>query len=262
MRIVCLALWVLGVASCSDSARFDESNASPDGQDISHGCQAIEYADLAYIICAYQPASDDIRLFHSDADGNIYRQFDTLSQSLAEAGETLLFAMNGGMYHEDRRPVGYYRDGFGDRASVNLNDGPGNFHLKPNGVFWLTPSMAGVSESAAYLDAGIEPIYATQSGPMLVYDNRIHPAFNPNGISKKRRNGVGVSAAGDTVYFAISDTAVTFHQFASLFRDYLRTPNALFLDGQVSRIYAPALSRREIGSDLGPIVGVVGRVDD
>ena len=37
----------------------------------------------------------------------------------------------------------------------------------------------------------------------------------------------------------------------------LDAPDALFLDGQVSRIYAPAMSRNEAGMDMGPIVGVV-----
>ena len=165
--------------------------------------------------------------------------------------------MNGGMYHDDRSPVGFFRDEFGDRATVNTNDGPGNFHLKPNGVFWIGETEAGLHESQTYLDLEIDPIYATQSGPMLVIDGALHPGLNPDGTSHRRRNGVGVSAAGQTVYFPISDGAVTFHDFATLFRDEIGVPNALFLDGQVSRIYAPELSRYELGADLGPIVGVV-----
>ena len=142
-----------------------------------------------------------------------------------------------------------------DQAVVNLNDGPGNFHMKPNGVFWLGRGTAGVTESGAYLGLGLDPVYATQSGPMLVIDGELHPDFSADGISRKRRNGVGVS--DEFVHFVISDTVVTFHEFASLFRDGLKTPDALFLDGQVSRLYAPELGRNEPGLDLGPIVGVV-----
>ena len=221
------------------------------------GCVQITHNGLPFTVCTYSAARDDIRLFHADAEGVPYYQFETLAGELAEQGQTLSFAMNGGMYHEDRRPVGFYRDTSGDKATVNTNDGPGNFHLKPNGVFWLDGPRAGVTESEAYLTAQIDPVYATQSGPMLVIDGEIHPAINPDGVSQKRRNGVGVSADGETVYFAISDAAVTFHDFASLYKDVLETPNALFLDGQVSRIYAPALDRREPGLDMGPIVGVV-----
>ena len=85
----------------------------------------------------------------------------------------------------------------------------------------------------------------------------MHPGLNPDGTSHRRRNGVGVGEDGQTIYFAISDSAVTFHEFATLFRDVIAAPNALFLDGQVSRIYAPSINRNEIGTDLGPIIGVV-----
>ena len=50
---------------------------------------------------------------------------------------------------------------------------------------------------------------------------------------------------------------MTFHDFGTLFRDVIEVPNALFLDGQVSRIYAPSINRNEIGTDLGPMIGVV-----
>lgn len=228
-----------------------------DGGEGTKNCRTIDHQGDPYSVCTFNVADHDIRLFHSDADGAPFFQFSALERELDEQGETLIFAMNGGMYHEDRRPVGFFRDQNGDQASVNTNDGPGNFHMKPNGVFWLTSKRAGVSESQAFIEAAIDPAYATQSGPMLVIDGALHPQFNPEGTSRRRRNGVGVSADGQTVHFAISDSAVTFHEFATLFRDQIGVPNALFLDGQVSRIYAPEINRNEVGADLGPIVGVV-----
>lgn len=244
---------VAGLAACQPQ--------SDQNQDVSEEnrapCQTVVHGGDGYTVCVFDAATHDIRLFHSDAEGAPYLQFDTLERELDEQGEVLVFAMNGGMYHDDRRPVGFYRDAFGDQASVNTNDGPGNFHLKPNGVFWLNGSDAGITESAAYLEAGLDPVYATQSGPMLVIDGDLHPGLNPDGTSHRRRNGVGVGADGQTVYFAISDSAVTFHEFATLFRDVIDVPNALFLDGQVSRIYAPSINRNEIGTDLGPMIGVV-----
>lgn len=220
-------------------------------------CRQITYKSNPYVVCRFDAAREDIRLFYTGDDGAPYLQFDALAEAIEAEGGTLVFAMNGGMYHDDRRPVGYLRTGSGDTATVNTNDGPGNFHMKPNGVFWIDEGKAGVSVSEAYLEAGIDPDYATQSGPMLVIDGDIHPSINADGTSRKRRNGVGVSEDGETVYFAISDGAVTFHEFASLFRDRLDAPNALFLDGQVSRLYAPAIGRNEPGLDMGPIVGVV-----
>ncbi len=233
------------------------SNSVQDDSEKALNCRSVEHLGDAYNICSYNVAEHEIRLFHSDASGTPFYQFSTLERELDEQGETLIFAMNGGMYHEDRRPVGFFRDAYGDQATVNTNDGPGNFHMKPNGVFWLDVDRAGVTESQAFLDQEIDPVYATQSGPMLVVDGALHPALNPDGTSHRRRNGVGVSADGETVHFAISDAAVTFYEFATLFRDEIGVPNALFLDGQVSRIYAPEINRNEIGADLGPIVGVV-----
>lgn len=247
------SLALLGLAACNPGA--DVAGQSPES--VAQNCRPMSHLGDAYSVCSFAVAEHDIRLFHSDAEGAPFFQFNTLERELDEQGETLIFAMNGGMYHDDRRPVGFYRDGFGDQASVNTNDGPGNFHLKPNGVFWLTANRSGVTESQAFLDQGIDPVYATQSGPMLVVDGELHPGLNPEGTSRRRRNGVGVSADGQMVHFAISDSAVTFYEFATLFRDEMGVPNALFLDGQVSRIYAPEIDRNEIGADLGPIVGVV-----
>ena len=220
-------------------------------------CQELSYRSNPYVVCSFDVRRDDIRLFYADDEGRPYLQFDALASAQADEGKTLIFAMNGGMYHEDRRPVGYLRAANGDSANVNTNEGPGNFHMKPNGVFWIDGDKAGITVSEAYLEEEIDPEYATQSGPMLVIDGSIHPSINADGTSRKRRNGVGVSRDGRTVFFAISDGAVTFHDFASLFRDRLDVPDALFLDGQVSRIYAPAIGRNEPGLDLGPIVGVV-----
>jgi uncharacterized protein YigE (DUF2233 family) len=59
------------------------------------------------------------------------------------------------------------------------------------------------------------------------------------------------------VILAISRQSVTFHEFGELFRDKLNLPNALFLDGNISRLYAPQIDRNDPGFSLGPIVGVV-----
>jgi uncharacterized protein YigE (DUF2233 family) len=251
VRFALTLIGVVFITACAEDVRVDTAPA-----ETAYGCHSKAHAGQDFTVCTYD-ITNDIRLFHSDPAGQPYLQFETLAREMDEQGKNLVFAMNGGMYHEDRRPVGFYRDTSGDQASVNTNDGPGNFHLKPNGVFWLTPTIAGVTESQSYLASNPNPTYATQSGPMLVIDGALHPDFNPDGTSRKRRNGVGVSDDGKTIRFAISDTAVTFHEFATLFRDVLNTPNALFLDGQVSRIYAPDISRNEFGVDMGPIVGVV-----
>ena len=86
---------------------------------------------------------------------------------------------------------------------------------------------------------------------------KLHPRFKPASDSLNIRNGVGVSADGRTAFFAISNRAVNFASFARLFRDGLGTPDALYFDGSVSRLYAPELGRTGSGFAVGPIVGLV-----
>ena len=103
---------------------------------------------------------------------------------------------------------------------ADTRDGASNFHLKPNGVFWIGDGVAGVEETSRYLAAAPPARFATQSGPMLVIDGRIHPKILPTGTSEKIRNGVCVRD-GATVVFAIAEEPVTFYAFARLFRDGL-----------------------------------------
>ena len=139
---------------------------------------------------------------------------------------------------------------------ANTRAGAGNFHLKPNGVFYVGRNRAGVVETSSFLKERPAADYATQSGPMLVVGGKIHPRIHADGVSEKSRNGVGVDREGMAV-FAISNEPVTFHAFADLFRDALRCDNALFLDGSVSALYAPDLGRDDFTLPLGPMIGVV-----
>ncbi len=92
---------------------------------------------------------------------------------------------------------------------------------------------------------------------MLVIDGALHPKLLPDSDSFYIRNGVGVSADGQTAVFAISNDEVNFHLFARLFRDHLGLPDALYFDGNISRLYAPDLGRHDGGFPMGPIVGTV-----
>ena len=135
------------------------------------------------------------------------------------------------------------------------NGGEGNFYLKPNGVFFLKGGRPQVMETDAFARARIAPDFATQSGPMLVIDGRIHPKFNEASENLKRRNGVGV--AGEQAIFAIADLPVSFHHMARLFRDGYGVKNALFLDGSISSLHHG--QRSDWLFPLGPIVGLVGK---
>lgn len=220
-------------------------------------CRDITHDGIGYTICEVDAARDDLRLFLSDAEGDNWGHFATLDAALGQHGQRLAFAMNAGMYHDDRSPVGHYREGGVEAMRVVPNAGPGNFGLLPNGVFCIRPGRADVIETTAFIARVPECRDATQSGPMLVIDGALHPRFLPDSNSRYIRNGVGTSADGTRAVFAISRETVTFHEFGRLFRDGLDLPNALYFDGNISRLYAPSLNRRDPGFPMGPIVGVV-----
>jgi uncharacterized protein YigE (DUF2233 family) len=221
-------------------------------------CRPLEVNGARYTVCAFDARQSRIGLFNLNAQGEPLGSFAALAGSLAATGQKLLFAMNGGMFGQDLKPVGLYVQDGKQARRLNRRNGPGNFHLKPNGVFYGAGDTVGVADSDSYAALGATPDFATQSGPMLVINGKIHPAFSASGTSRKIRNGVGVTDA-HTAIFVISETAVNFHEFAVLFRDTLACSNALFLDGTISSLYAPELNRNDSFMALGPMVGVTGK---
>jgi len=217
-------------------------------------CRDITHLEQSFTVCKVDVTADTLTLHHSDASGDVIGGFSALAALRSD--KTLTFAMNAGMYHDDRRPVGLYVEDGTQTAPLVTQAGPGNFGLLPNGVLCLTDSTAHVYETLSYAAQNPSCRDATQSGPMLVINGALHPRFIPGGISKHIRNGVGTSADGTTVHFAISNETVNFHDFGTLFRDVLQTPNALYFDGNISRLYAPSINRDDFGFQLGPMIAV------
>ena len=239
------AAWLLGLGLVLGAA-FPASAA----------CAPKAFDGARYTVCAFDPRRDDLRLFWKGDDDRPFGSLGALAQALKAKGERLVFAMNAGMFREDQSPVGLYVEKNRLLRNADTRGGESNFHLKPNGVFWIGDGVAGVTETSRYLASPPAARYATQSGPMLLIDGKIHPKIRPDGTSAKIRNGVGVDGRG-AVVFAIADEPVTFDAFARLFRDALECRNALFLDGSLSSLYAPELKRDDELLPIGPIVGVV-----
>lgn len=217
-------------------------------------CRDLVFEGSRYTACTVDLRRQDLDLYLDAPDGAPYGSLSRLTGS--PAGQGLVMAMNAGMYHSDYAPVGLYVQGGRQRTPASIADGPGNFHLKPNGIFYVARRRAGILETAAYLKRGIKPDLATQSGPMLVIDGQIHPQISADGPSRKIRNGVGVRDP-QTLVFAISDEPVSFGAFARLFRDELGCRDALFLDGSISVLYASELGRDDVAlKPLGPLIGV------
>lgn len=224
-------------------------------------CRNVVFENSRYAVCEVDAAQERLRLFLDDPEGAPWGQFNRLEAALEAEGQTLVFAMNAGMYHDDRAPVGHYVEDGAEAMRVVPDAGPGNFGLLPNGILCIRDTRTDVIETRDFLASRPRCRHATQSGPMLVIDNELHPRFLPDSTSRYIRNGVGTSADGRRVVFAISRNTVTFHEFARLFRDGLKLPNALFLDGNVSRLHAPQLNRSDIGRRMGPIVAVTAPAD-
>ncbi len=224
-------------------------------------CTERSFDELAYTACEVDPRTDALRLFLDAPSGEKFGQFSSIDNTLQDDGKVLAFAMNAGMYHDDRAPVGLYIEDGQEIMRVIPNAGPGNFGLLPNGVFCIRENRADVIETLTYAASPPECRHATQSGPMLVIDGDLHPRFLADSTSRYVRNGVGTSEDGSRVVFVISDQAVTFHEFGRIFRDDLGLPQALFFDGSVSRLHAPQLGRSDFGRWMGPIVGVVEPLD-
>jgi uncharacterized protein YigE (DUF2233 family) len=225
------------------------------GPAVADGCRDLTHLGDSYTVCTVENAAS-LNLWLNDNDGFVVGEFFDLEKLVAEQGQTLTFAMNAGMYHADRRAVGLFVSNFQQEARIVTREGPGNFALLPNGVFCVADKTAQVIESRTFAASPPNCRIATQSGPMLVINGKLHPKFTPNSTSKKRRNGVGVDAQGHT-HFAVSNGFVRFHDFATLFRDVLGSPNALFLDGTVSRLHSAADGRSDPGPRMGPIIGQV-----
>ncbi|CAO4166256.1 Phosphodiester glycosidase family protein [Methylorubrum populi] len=219
-------------------------------------CRAVEAEGQPYTVCTVDLTRERVRLFWLGPDGLPY---SSLSNLAGRQGPRLSFAMNAGMYDKGQAPVGLYVEEGREMKGVSTANGPGNFHLKPNGIFYVKGDRAGVLDTARYLRTKPNPDFATQSGPMLVIEGKIHPKISEDGPSQKIRNGVGVRDGGKTAIFAISEHPVTFGAFARLFKDTLGCRNALFLDGSVSSLYAPGLGRSDLSRPLGPLVGAVAR---
>ncbi len=154
---------------------------------------------------------------------------------LESGGRRAVAATNAGMFEADGSPVGLFiADGTLQKAIVT-EGATGNFGMLPNGVFWIDGRGAHVSATEDWPGPrGVR--LATQSGPLLLDGGRIHPKFNADSPNLNIRNGVGVDERG-YVYLVISDDPARFHDMATLFRDKLSCPDALYLDGAVSQFW-------------------------
>jgi uncharacterized protein YigE (DUF2233 family) len=247
------------IATASPAAER-QPEPSPALSDVSSACRDVVFEDVPLTHCIADPAQHGVAMVNAPASALPYGSLPAYAQTV-NAG-TIAFAMNGGAYGDDLKALGYYVEDGERLKEFNRGDAPegntSNFFMKPNGVFFGSGSKWRVlSTEAFYASVSDRPQFGTQSGPMLVIEGKLHPEIKDNGPSRAIRNGVGVDANG-AAHFVISDAPVSFGQLARYFRDELKTPNALYLDGKVSALWDPARGRLDKARN-GPIIVVTKR---
>ncbi|WP_426275762.1 phosphodiester glycosidase family protein [Chryseobacterium sp. S-02] len=207
-----------------------------------------------FVIFKVNPKLENVSLYWKDNDGIILKSIDNLKNKVERDKRRLTFAMNGGMFEMNNSPKGLYIENFKILNKLDTLSGTGNFYLNPNGVFYLTKNNdAELIETKAFkYNSNIK--YATQSGPMLLFNGEINPIFQENSQNVNVRNGVGILKNGNIV-FVMSKKEINFYNFASIFKE-LGCIKALYLDGFVSRTYYPDKKWIQKDGDFGVMIGV------
>jgi uncharacterized protein YigE (DUF2233 family) len=219
-------------------------------------CETRGFEGGRFTVCAYDPNTDKIAMAWRTPDGARLLGFSGLKAMLGPGAERVRFAVNAGMFHEDGAPVGLFVANGARETSLNLKKGPGNFHMLPNGVFWIDHAgRTRVETGGRFAERNAKPVLAAQSGPMVLIAGKLHPRFQNDGPSRLIRNGVGAAPDGGAI-FVISETPVSFGKFARFFRDEMRVRDALYLDGSVSSLWEPGRNRMDVRAPLGPLIWV------
>jgi len=195
-----------------------------------------------------------IHFYYKNEKNEKFNTIQRLKEWLKSKKQKLIFATNGGMFTPEYSPVGLYIENFKIVKGVNNVKGGGNFGLKPNGIFFITSkNEAKICKTEDFKNNG-KVKYATQSGPMLVIANEIHPAFNKNSSNLNIRSGIGILPDG-SLLFAISREEVSFYEFAMFFKQK-GCQNALYLDGAISEMYCPDKGMNQTSGAFGIIIGI------
>jgi uncharacterized protein YigE (DUF2233 family) len=248
MKRVAPLLALIALAGC------DQPPGKADSAAVGSDCKTESFEGTELTHCIADPAQHTVAMVLGPKGGEPYRGFAAFAADRPEQAAQVTFAMNGGMYGVDGRPIGYYVERGERLRKLNRGKGGGNFHLLPNGVFFGTGSIWAVLSTDEFADQITKrPDFATQSGPMLVINGKMHPKFDEDGESQNIRNAVGVDDQG-RAHFVISEEPLSFGRLARYYRDQLKVKNALFLDGNVSALWDRPSGRMDQTVQLGPLI--------
>ena len=267
MRLIAIPGIVACLTACGEAPAPEKekdmvaiaASDKPKKERPANVCKGVTFEEVKLTHCIADPERHTIRTVLGPAGGKPYRGLGRFAEHVAEKQPKVIFATNGGMFNDEGQPIGYYVESGKRLKKVNTNEGPGNFHLLPNGIFFGDDQEWNVLASPAFVETIEErPFFGTQSGPMLVVDGQLHPRIAKNGESRLIRNAVGVDDDGKA-HFVISEMPISFGKLARFYRDKLAVGNALYLDGTVSALYNPAVARIDASPPLGPLIVVEKR---
>lgn len=212
------------------------------------------YNGNSFVTYKVDTKKQDLKLFWKNENGQNFGSIQNLKLWIENKKIKLNFAMNGGMYKKDYSPQGLYIEKQKILVPLDTTKATGNFYLKPNGFFYLTTNnTAKICTTQLFRNNG-KIKYATQSGPMLIIDGKIHSDFKEGSSNLNIRNGVGILPDGKVV-FVLSKKEINFYDFANYFKS-LGCENALYLDGFVSRAYVPSEKWIQTDGNFGVLFAV------
>lgn len=236
-----------------------ESIAAPKKNNMPTGNKAESYKKQESTYDTYQVdvTQSRVRFYWTDDKKNKLKSFERLKQQIEKEHRTLIFATNAGIYSDENVPIGLHMEDGKTLTNLNLNDGFGNFYLKPNGIFYLNQRKngAGIVRSERFDSLAHSMSYATQSGPMLLENGEILSIFGKKSPNRNIRSGVGIIDSNQIV-FVISREPVTFYEFAAFFKETFHCKTALYLDGTISKMYLPPLKRYDLDGNFGAMIAI------
>ena len=201
-----------------------------------------------------------LNFYYKDEQEKNFGNHKRLRAWLAQQNKRLLFSVNGGMYNKDGSPQGLYIENGKELKAIDRQEaGYGNFYLQPNGIFCINNNNTAEILQTSQLKDPSQIKFATQSGPMLIIDGKLHPKFRKGSKNMHIRNGVGLLPNGHLL-FAMSKEKINFYDFAQYFKDNDCT-NALYLDGFVSRTYLPSKDWLQEDGNFGVIIAEIETIN-
>lgn len=225
--------------------------------DTLFGPEKRNYSGKRYLLYYVNNKKGVIKIVGNNTNGPA-----TIQNTLNNSKETPLMITNAGMYQPNYQPQGLLISNGIKEMEIDSTKKykSGNFYLYPNGIFFIdAENKFHISNTEFFVKNYLHSKnikYATQSGPLLLDEDRSNKNISMGSSNYNIRNGVGIINENEAV-FIISEDGVTFYDFNLVFR-MVGCKSALYFDGFVSRMYindkypqrAPVFN----DNNLGPMI--------